>query len=154
TSIGLRRATVARNQADQNSTRAKQLAEDARKAEMSARLAERSALRQVYSASMLSASDALEQGQIETARHYLNSAPENLRGWEWWHLSSRLDLSTRVHDYQRGVDAQLHLLPDGRSYYDVYRELVGGVRRWDIETGQLLAHLPSGHAYYRSWLVA
>lgn len=150
----MRHATVARRQADRNAARAEQLAEDAKTAETTARLAERNALRQAYSASMLSASDALEQGQIETARHYLKSAPENLRGWEWRHLSSRLDLSTRVHEYRRGANATLHLMPDGRSYYDVYQEPGGGIRRWDIETGQLLTTLPTRQAYYSSWLVA
>ncbi len=154
TSIGLRRATVARNQATQNAARAQRLAEDAKTAETTARVAESNALRQAYSASMLSASDALEQGQIETAKHYLNSAPENLRGWEWQHLSSRLDMSTRVRTYPRGANARLHLLPDGRSYYDVPREAGGGIRRWDLEMGQLLATLPTSHGYFQSWLVA
>ncbi len=65
-SLGLRRATMARIQADQNARLAEQnaaqarsMAEEARKAELAARLAQTNALRQAYSASMLSASDAL-----------------------------------------------------------------------------------------------
>jgi eukaryotic-like serine/threonine-protein kinase len=160
TSLGLRRATAARIQSDQNAARASNLAAAARTAEAAARLAEKAArvaqtkaLRQAYSASMLSASDALERGQIDTARHYLNSAPAELRGWEWRHLSSRLDLSIRVHNYPR-TNTQLHVLPDGRSYYDVSTEPIGGIRRWDMDTGQLLATLPTSRPYARSWLVA
>jgi WD40 repeat protein/serine/threonine protein kinase len=153
TSLGLRRATAARIQADQNAARASQLADAARSAETAARVAQTNALRQAYSASMLSASDALERGQIDAVRHYLDSAPMDLRGWEWRHLSSRLDLSIRVHNYPR-MNTQLHVLPDGLSYYDVSDKPIGGIRRWDMETGQLLATLPTRRTYNNSWLVA
>ncbi|MFO1500622.1 MAG: hypothetical protein U1G07_19940 [Verrucomicrobiota bacterium] len=93
TSIGLRRATAARKQAEQSAARARQLAEDAQAAESATRLAERTALRQAYSASMLSASDVLEHGQIEPARHYLTGAPASLRGWEWRHSRGGFGLS-------------------------------------------------------------
>ena len=56
TSLGLRQATLARNRADRN-------ADEARKLEIAARVAQTNALRQAYSASMLSASDALEPAQ-------------------------------------------------------------------------------------------
>ena len=153
TSLGLRRATVARIQADQNAVRANQLADAARTAEAAARAGQSNALRQAYSASMLSASDALERGQIDAARRYLDSAPPARRGWEWRQLASRLDLSSRVHHYPR-VNTRLHVLPDGRSYYDVAAKPIGGIRRRDMETGQLLATLPTGRPYYQSWLVA
>ncbi len=160
TSLGMSRAKAARIQADQNAARASDLAAAARTseaaarlAEMTARAAQATALRQAYSASMLSASDALERGQIDTVRHYLDIAPVALRGWEWRHLSSRLDLSIRVHNYPR-PNTQLHVLPDGRSYYDVSALPIGGIRRWDMDTGQLLATLPTRRAYHGSWLVA
>ena len=153
TSLGLRRANSARIQADQNAARASQLAEAARSAETAARVAQTNALRQAYSASMLSASDTLERGQIDAVRHYLDSAPPALRGWEWRHLSSRLDLSTRVHNYPR-VNTRLHVLPDGLSYLDVSAVPTGGIRRRDMDTGQLLATLPTRRPYYQSWLVA
>jgi len=153
TSLGLRRATAARIQADQNAARASQLADAARSAETAARVAQADALRQAYSASMLSASDALERGQIDAVRRYLDSAPMALRGWEWRHLSSRLDLSIRVRNYPR-MNTQLHVLPDGLSYYDVSAKPIGGIRRWDMDTGQLLATLPTRRPYHSSWLVA
>ncbi len=154
TSIGLRRATAARIQADRNAARAGQLADEAKKAEASALNEKTFALRQAYSAGMLSASDALERGQIDTARHYLNNAPAALRGWEWRHLFSRLDMTARVHDRPRSLLSQIHVLPDGRSYYDVGQEPTEGIRRFDIETGQLLATIPIGRFCWHSWLVA
>ena len=153
TSLGLRRANAARIQADRNAARANQLADAARTAETAARVGQTNALRQAYSASMLSASDALERGQIDAARLYLDSAPRALRAWEWRHLSSRLDLSARVHNYPR-VNTRLHVLPDGLSYYDVSAEPIGGIRRRDMDTGQLLETLPTKRAYRQSWLVA
>src|SRR5215472_15218544 len=108
----MRRATVARVQADRNAARATQMAEKAKQAEASA-------LGLAYSASMLGACDALQNGQIDSARHYLDIAPSELRGWEWRLLSNRLDLSIRVHARSRPTDSRIHVLPDGRSYYDV-----------------------------------
>jgi len=161
TSLGLRRATVARLQADQNAAqaeqnakRAGQMANEAKKAEMAARIAETNALHLAYSASMLSACDALEHWQIDSARHYLETAPANLRGWEWRHLFSRLDLSVRIHDHPGSNVAGIHVAPDGRSYYEVSVRPAQGIRRWDADTGRLLATLPTTHSYGRAWLVA
>jgi len=161
TSIGMRRATLARKQADRNAERATQLAEKARKAEASA-------LGLAYSASMLSACDALEHWQIDSARHYLETAPPSLRSWEWRVLSSRLDLSVRTHNHPSANSSQIHAAPDGRSYYEVALTPVPklwsghlqtnysatGIRRWDTDTGQLLATFPTSRSYCGSWLVA
>jgi hypothetical protein len=133
---------------------ADQAARVAKNAELAARVAETNALRQAYSASLLSASDALENAQISAARHYLDSAPADLRGWEWRHLSSRLDLTTRVQERPRSEHAQVHVLPDGRSYYEVCAEPTNCIQRWDIDTGQCLATIPIGHACWQSWLIA
>jgi WD40 repeat protein/serine/threonine protein kinase len=161
TSLGLRRATMARRQADQNAARAEQnarragqLANQAKHAEIAARLAETNALHLAYSASMLSACDALEHWQIDSARHYLDTAPADLRGWEWRHLFSRLDLSVRTHDHSRSNVSMIHVAPDGRSYYELSVSPAQGIRRWDTDTGQLLATLPATHSYGGSWLVA
>ena len=143
-------ARLAKTQQD----RAEKEAQRAKASELAARVAETNALRQAYSASLLSASDALENAQIAAARHYLDSAPANLRGWEWRHLWSRLDLTTRVQERPRSENAQVHVLPDGRSYYDVSAEPTNCIRRWDTQTGQLLATIPIGHPGRRSWLVA
>ncbi len=154
TSLGLRRATAARRQADQNAAQAGQLANAAKQAELAARVAEANALHLAYSASMLSACDALEHWQINSARHYLDTAPPSLRGWEWRHLSSRLDLSVRTHNHPRSNGSPILMAPDGRSYYEVGVAPSQGIRRWDTDTGQLLATFPTTHSYGGSWLVA
>jgi WD40 repeat protein/serine/threonine protein kinase len=150
TSIGLGRANRARIQAGQNAERANQLAEEAKKAEASA-------LGLAYSASMLSACDAVQNAQIDAVRHYLDIAPRELRGWEWRLLSNRLDLSLRVQERSRllGINSQhssrIHVLPDGHSYYDVGPT---NIQRWDMATGRLLATIPTDHTCWDSWLVA
>jgi serine/threonine protein kinase len=147
------RATKAHSDEVAARQRADRAARVATKAEIAARVAETNALRQAYSASLLSASEALENAQIAAARHYLDSAPTNLRGWEWRHLSSRLDLTTRVQERPRSEHAQVHVLPDGRSYYEVCAEPTNCIQRWDIDTGQCLATIPTGHACRQSWLI-
>src|SRR5262249_47727812 len=71
TSIGLHRATMARIRADENAARAERSA-------AVARAAEAGAFREAYSAKMQSASDALERGQMDAAKDYLDSAPKDL----------------------------------------------------------------------------
>ena len=154
TSLGLRRATAARLQADRNAARANQLADAAKTAEAAARLAETNALRQAYSASMLSASDAFDRAQIDSARHYLDKAPTGLRGWEWRHFSSRLDLTFRTLNYPRTSWSKLLVMPDGQSYYDLFGSPPGGIYRRNIETGELLAKLPTPRQYFSSQLLA
>src|SRR5262249_35766163 len=51
----------------------------------------RAALYQAYRASLAAASAALENHDVAGAAQHLKSAPPDLRGWEWKHLSSRLD---------------------------------------------------------------
>ncbi|MHC4065534.1 MAG: protein kinase domain-containing protein, partial [Planctomycetota bacterium] len=138
TTIGFIQAHSAQIDADRN-------AEDALREKAAAQ-------RQAYSASMLGASDALERWQLDVARHYLDSAPPDLRGWEWRHLSSRLDPSLRVHDHKTRI-TQLHVAPDGGSYYGVGPDPARTVQRWDIETGRLLQTIPIDRECFRSWLV-
>ncbi len=92
--------------------------------------------------------------QIDAARHYLDSAPAVLRGWEWRHLASRLDQATLVQDQPRSDFSQVHVLPDGRSYYEVGNTPAPGIRQYDMETGQLLAAIPTDHFCFRSWFNA
>jgi WD40 repeat protein len=136
TSVGLGRANKARIQADRNAAQAK--------------TAEASALGLAYSASMLAACDALQNAQVDAARHYLNTTPSALRGWEWRVLSNRLDLSVRLHKRLRWPKSGIHVLPDGRSYYDVGPT---NIQRWDMDHGQLLATIPTDRNCIESWLV-
>ncbi|HKB39844.1 MAG TPA: protein kinase, partial [Gemmataceae bacterium] len=54
------------------------------------------ALYQAYRASLAAATAALENHDVADAARHLKSAPEDLRGWEWRHLRSRLDDSSSV----------------------------------------------------------
>ena len=55
-------------------------------------------LRQTYLASITAAAAALEQHDVALARRSLEMAPDDLRAWEWDHLSNRLDESLhRIH---------------------------------------------------------
>jgi len=47
-----------------------------------------------YDASLSAAASSLSAFEIDTARRRLDSAPPELRGWEWGHLASRLDDSS------------------------------------------------------------
>jgi WD40 repeat protein len=51
---------------------------------------------QAYRASLAAATAALEIHDVADAARHLRSAPDALRGWEWRHLSSRLDDSASV----------------------------------------------------------
>jgi WD40 repeat protein len=59
----------------------------ARKAQESARLARS----QTYQARLAAAVAALSEHDVAGAARHLGQAPEELRGWEWRHLHSRLD---------------------------------------------------------------
>jgi serine/threonine protein kinase/WD40 repeat protein len=147
TTAGFIQARRARIDADRE-------AEQARRAGAVALREKREAQRQAYSANMLGASDALERSQIDAARHYLNSAPPDLRAWEWQHISSRLDLSFRVHTQTVRV-TQLHVSADGRSYCGVTaHDPKRTIQRWDIETGRLLQTISTDRPCQRSWLIA
>ena len=146
TTFGFIHARTARIDADRNAL-------EAREASAVALREKTAAQHQAYSASMLGASDALERGQLNAARDYLNRAPSYLRGWEWRLLSSRLDPSLRVHEHKAQI-WQLHAAPDGRSYYGVVGDPTRTVQRWDLETGRLLDTIPTDRPCWRSWLVA
>ena len=69
-------------------------------------------------------------------------------------LASRLDLTTIVQDQPRSDISRVHVLPDGRSYYLVGNTPSLVLRQYDMETGRLLAEIPTGGYYLRSWLNA
>ncbi len=58
-----------------------------------ARLAAENAERAAYRAQMVSATRAVEEQSMDAAGALLAATPPGLRGWEYRHLSSRLDLS-------------------------------------------------------------
>ena len=56
----------------------------------------REALFQLYRARLAAAATAISAHDVADAARQLDEAPQALRGWEWQHLRSRLDLSASV----------------------------------------------------------
>jgi WD40 repeat protein/predicted Ser/Thr protein kinase len=81
----------------------------ARDARESARLARA----QTYQARLAAAIAALAGHDVADAARHLEHAPEELRGWEWDHLSSRLDDSLTAVRLRPGSPALLLSGPDG-----------------------------------------
>jgi WD40 repeat protein/tRNA A-37 threonylcarbamoyl transferase component Bud32 len=71
------------------------------------------ALYQTYRARLAAAVAALSNHDVADAARQLDAAPEALRGWEWRHLSSRLDDSATVVRLRPGEPALLFSDPDG-----------------------------------------
>jgi WD40 repeat protein/predicted Ser/Thr protein kinase len=83
---------------------------------LSARDARRSAQlarSQEYQARLAAAIAALSGNDVADAARHLERAPEELRGWEWRHLHSRLDDSSSVLRLHPGVPALLLPGPKG-----------------------------------------
>jgi WD40 repeat protein/serine/threonine protein kinase len=76
--------------AAQSEAQAKRLAQDSAKA---ARLAANNAERAAYRAQLVAAAQAVEELRMDAAGALLAATPAGLRGWEYRHLSSRLDRS-------------------------------------------------------------
>ena len=51
------------------------------------------ALSEAYVARIIAAGDAIKEFDVAQAQVQLEAAPKSLRGWEWRHLASRLDIS-------------------------------------------------------------
>ena len=89
TSIMAVREVRARWQADQSAGLARESARQARDAQTLS-------LREAYQARLAAAMAAMGTNDTREAIRQLAAAPEDLRGWEWRHLRSRLDQSLAV----------------------------------------------------------
>lgn len=67
----------------------------------------REARHQTYRARVSAAAAALQNHDVLSARRQLDEAPDELRGWEWRHLYSRLDDSSAVVPLPAGGDGYL-----------------------------------------------
>ena len=85
-----------RGQAEHNAQQAIVAQRDALFQAQQAIDANREAQFQAYRARMAAAAAALSAHDVADAARQLDAAPEDLRGWEWRHLSSRLDDSSEV----------------------------------------------------------
>jgi WD40 repeat protein/predicted Ser/Thr protein kinase len=73
----------------------------------------RQATYQAYRSRLAAAVAALSNNDVADAKRQLDAAPEALRGWEWRHLSSRLDDSFDVVRFRPGAPAFLLSDPEG-----------------------------------------
>src|SRR5262249_58508653 len=78
-----------------------------------AREEKREATYQTYRARLAAAVAALSNHDVADAARQLDAAPKALRGWEWRHLSSRLDDSSDVVRFRPADPAFLLWGPDG-----------------------------------------
>jgi eukaryotic-like serine/threonine-protein kinase len=68
---------------------------------------------QTYRARIAAAAAALIDHDVTDAAHQLSEAPEELRGWEWRHLHSRLDDSSAMFPVKAGEITHLVGGPEG-----------------------------------------
>ncbi|MEM7233396.1 MAG: protein kinase [Planctomycetota bacterium] len=90
---------------------------------------------QVYRANLLMTASAIDAGQLSAARRFLDEAPEEMRGWEWDHLESRLDPSLRRFESPPGRVRDVAVVPAQRSFVVTRADSV--VLR-SLETGAVL----------------
>ncbi len=94
---------------------------------------------QVYRAKLLMTASALDAGQLNSARQFLEDAPAELRGWEWRHLVSRLQPGLRRFDSVDGLIHDLAAVPGGRSFVSA-RD--GSILQRDLKSGAVLRTIP------------
>ena len=145
-------AERAREEALENAELARANAE---RAEANARVAaesERRARVESYAANMTAAAAALESGAGSAARRHLAACPEDLRGWDWRHLSLRADASLAVWTGADSLVVDIEHSPDGRLLalgcgpFNDFGAPVRELRILDAATGELLMVLPSESA--------
>jgi WD40 repeat protein len=92
----------------------------------------RDALYQAYRARIAAAGAALQNHDVADAAGQLEATPEELRGWEWRHFSSRLDDSSAVIPLPAEKAGLLSGSPDGLRAWAVTN---AGLRLIDLEGG-------------------
>jgi WD40 repeat protein/serine/threonine protein kinase len=93
----------------------------------------KAALYQAYRASLAAASAAIQNHDVGGAARQLESAPEDLRDWEWRHLHSRLDDSSSIVPLPAGAGGFLIAAPDRLQVGEL---TTTGLRIRDLEDGK------------------
>src|SRR5262249_51163893 len=128
-------AVLERETADNERSKAVRLAEDLRVQRDAAKW-------YTYRANLAAAANALQLGNIGSARRYLEAAPEQFRNWEWRHFVSQLDRPQSVLNADDALVQSVVFSPDGKRLASSARD--GSVCLWDVATGRPVASLP-GH---------
>ncbi|MEZ5977956.1 MAG: protein kinase [Planctomycetota bacterium] len=128
--------------AEAEGIRADAEAEDARAAKRAAeresdeaKRERRLALQQGYAANLSAVQASIVENDLSEARRRLETCPPDLRGWEYAHLSQRVDMSLDVFQGRRGAMLAVEVAADGRTY-SVGAD--GTVAVWDPTTGAQL----------------
>jgi WD40 repeat protein len=93
------------------------------------------ALYQAYRARLAAATAALQNHDVADAARQLSAAPEDLRGWEWRHLHSRLDDSSLVFPLPTGGSG---ILIPGSDRLRIGIPSDDGLRLQDLDGGGLV----------------
>lgn len=97
--------------------------------------ARREAEWQAYAASLAAAESSIRADQVEEAASHLDSAPAQLRAWEWWHLRARVDRSSETfRAHSKGI-TRIAVLPDGNL---VTSSIDSTFKVWKGTSGQLI----------------
>ncbi len=92
-----------------------------------AETAREEALAETYQARTLAALAALNEHDAPQARRHLDAAPVSFRRWEWYHLRSRLDESSRQF-HPAGTEVQFIYYADGwRGVIGIHRDRTLGL---------------------------
>ncbi|MFT5048814.1 MAG: WD40 repeat protein [Chlamydiales bacterium] len=86
-----------------------------------------------YSARIAAAQASLQSNRVDIASDHLEACPEELRGWEWHHLQSRLDVSVATLSDPAGNGARawgVAFSPDGQRL--VSGTFGGRLRTWAL----------------------
>jgi WD40 repeat protein len=102
---------------------------------------------QSYRARLAAAVAALSQHDVVDAARQLDAAPQALRDWEWRHLHTRLDDSTRVFPATAGAS---HFLISGPKGTRIARWTPATLHLSDLEGNEVLARSfrPETHLLY------
>jgi WD40 repeat protein len=88
---------------------------------------------QAYRARIAAATAALQNHDVADAARQIDAAPEELRGWEWRHLRSRLDDSSAVIHLPGGDGGLVPRAPEGLL---AWAGTNGGLRLMKLEDGE------------------
>src|SRR5439155_23882332 len=112
--------------------------------------------RNLYSADMRLASEALRNGSIgqvqeQLSAHEPRKGAEDLRGFEWRYLRHAADQSDLVTHQMQGLKGSISLVLKGDTLYNL-REDTGEILAWDMTTwAPLSLKLPALRASEQWW---